>query len=114
MEDEKLRELSKDFLKSNVVYRFISFEGVIKHGFKNGKERKIDLFKRLVTITDNDGNELFNKILDSNHPLIICANLYYKWIYLKKHSKAGYVEYRKLEREKKLVRSQIEEIFQLV
>ena len=71
MEDEKLRELSKDFLKSNVVYRFISFEGVIKHGFKNGKERK-------------------------------------------KHSKAGYVEYRKLEREKKLVRAQIEEIFQLV
>ena len=112
MDDEKLRELSKDFLKSNSVYRFISIDGIIKHRFKNGKERKIDLFKRLVTITDNNGNELFSKVLDSEHPLIKCANLYYKLNYIKKHANT-YGEHIKLEREKNLILSQIEEIFQL-
>ena len=113
MDDEKLRELSKDFLKSNVLYRFISIDGIIKHRFKNGKERKIDLFKRLVTISDNNGNVLFSNVLESEHPLIKCANLYYKFRYLKRHAKVGYMEYRKLEREKNFLLANTEEIFQL-
>ena len=112
MDDEKLRELSKDFLKSNVLYRFISIDGIIKHRFKNGKERKIDLFKRLVTISDNNGNVLFSNVLESEHPLIKCANLYYKLNYIKKHANT-YGEHIKLEREKNFLLANTEEIFQL-
>ena len=78
IENKKLRELSKDFLKSNVVYYSISYEGEIVHKFKNGKTRKIDLFKSNVEMIGNNGKELYSNILNRNHPLMMCAILYYK------------------------------------
>ena len=33
MEDKQLRELSKDFLKKNVIYHSITLEGEIEHRF---------------------------------------------------------------------------------
>ena len=48
MEDKKLRELSKEFLRNNVVSHSINLEGKIMHKFKNGRIRRIDLFKRFV------------------------------------------------------------------
>ena len=52
MEDEKLRELSEDFLKKNVIGFTHNNYGIIIHEFKNGRVRKIDLFKRFVQIID--------------------------------------------------------------
>ena len=114
MEDKKLRELSKEFLRNNVVSHSINLEGKIMHKFKNGRIRRIDLFKRFVQIFDKDNNQLYSNILDDSHPLIKCADLYYKCHYMKKHACVGYLEYLKLEREKKSVLSQIEEIYFLV
>ena len=54
MEDKKLRELSNEFLINNVVSHSINKKGEIKHRFKNGRLRRIDLFKRLVQIFDSD------------------------------------------------------------
>ena len=114
MEDEKLRELSEDFLKKNVIGFTHNNYGIIIHEFKNGRVRKIDLFKRFVQITDNNGKELYSTTFDSSHRLMKCANLYYKFHYLvKKHSK-DYTEIRSLEREKNFILSQIEEIYQLM
>ena len=114
VEDEKLRELSKDLLLDNVVgYSYDSF-GEIIHKFKNGRIRKIDLFKRYVQITDSNGNELYSNILDIKHPLIMCANLYYKLHYLKKHACISDARARSLEREKKFILSQVEEIYLLL
>ena len=113
MEDKQLRELSKDFLKKNVIYHSITLEGEIEHRFTNGRIRKIDLFKRLVKILDSEKNELYSNVLDENHPLIKCAKLYYKCHFIKKNT-VGYVEYLQIEREKRHILSQIEEIYFLV
>ena len=112
MEDKQLRELSKEFLINNVVSHSINKKGEIKHRFKNGRLRRIDLFKRLVQIFDSDKNQLYSSVLNDSHPLIKCANLYYKFHFLKKHG--GYGEYLKLERERKFTLEQIEEIYFLV
>ena len=112
MEDKQLRELSKDFLKKNVIYHSITLEGEIEHRFTDGRIRKIDLFKRLVKIFDSEKNELYSNVLDENHPLIKCAKLYYKHHFMKKISNYG--EHLRIEREKKHILSQIEEIYFLV
>ena len=114
MEDLKLKELSKEFLLSNVVFISCNTNGELFHTFKNGRTRKIFLFQRLVKIIDIYGNELYSKILDSNHPLIRCAELYYKFRFLvKSHCKNFILRTKILELEKKKVLSQIEEIYQL-
>ena len=114
MEDLKLKEHSKEFLLDNVVFISCNIKGELFHTFKNGRTRKIFLFQLLVKIINSDGNELYSKILDDNHPLIRCANLYYKFRYLvKSHSKDFYTRTKMLEGEKKQVLSQIEEIYQL-
>ena len=115
IEETKLRELSQGFLKKNIVYRNVDTRGKIIHKFANGRTRKIDLFKRLVKILDENENELYSNTLESNHPLIICANLYYKFNFLVKcHACAGYFEAKSLEREKKSILSQTEEIYQVL
>lgn len=114
MEDLELRELSKEFLLANVVVISCNIKGELFHTFKNGRTRKIFLFQRLVKIIDSDGKELYSKVLDNNHPLIRCANLYYKFRFLVKyHSKNFILRAKILEMEKKQVLSQIEEIYQL-
>lgn len=114
MEDYQLRELSKEFLRRNVISYSITKDGEILHRFKNERIRRIDKFKRLVQIFDSDNNLLYSKILEESHPLIKCADLYYKCHFIKKHACIGYLEYRRLEREKKYVLAQIEEIYYLV
>ena len=109
MEDKQLRELSKEFLINNVVSHSINKKGEIKHRFKNGRLRRIDLFKRLVQIFDSDQNQLYSSVLNDSHPLIKCADLYYKFHFLKKNG--GYANYLRLERERKLTLEQIEEIY---
>lgn len=42
MEDDKLRELSQDFLIKNIVSSGRSTDGEIIHTFKNGRTRIID------------------------------------------------------------------------
>ena len=112
MEDQKLRELSKDFLKDNVLCHSITPEGEITHKFKNGRIRKIYLFQRLVKILDSEKNELYSNVLDESHPLIKCAKLYYKLHFMKKG--VDYAGYLRIEREKRFILSEIEEIYFLV
>ena len=113
MEDQKLRELSKDFLKDNVLCHSITPEGEITHKFKNGRIRKIYLFQRLVKILDSEKNELYSNVLDESHPLIKCAKLYYKLHFIRKGA-VGYARYLQIEREKRRILSEIEEIYFLV
>ena len=106
MEDVRLRELSKDFLPCNIVHKYMDNIGGIEHKFKNGKTRKIELYKRFVTIIDVDGNELYSTILDGNHPLIKCAKIYYEWCNRK--IGRGYRYHRAFERKRNFTKQQIE------
>ena len=108
MEDPRLRELSKDLIPSNIVHSYMDNIGGLGGKYKNGLTRKINIPKKLVTIIDADGNELYSNILDDNHPLIKCATIYYNWDNRKKRSR--YVSVRAYKRALNFVREQIEAI----
>ena len=106
MEDAKLRELSKDLILSNIVGSYMDNIGGLGNKYKNGLTRKIDIYKRLVTIIDADGNELYSNILDDNHPLIRCATIYYNWDNRKICSR--YASVRAFKRQQNFVKEEIE------
>ena len=106
MEDAKLRELSKDLILSNIVGSYMDNIGGIGYKYKNGLTRLINIHKRLVTIIDADGNELYLNILDANHPLIKCATIYYNWDNRK--IGRGYRYHRAFERKRNFTKQQIE------
>ena len=83
MEDPRLRELSKDLIPSNIIKSYMDNIGGIGYKYKNGLTRLINIHKRLVTIIDADGNELYLNILDDNHPLMKCATIYQESIIYK-------------------------------
>ena len=106
MEDAKLRELSKDLIPSNIVQSYMDNIGGLGHKYKNGLTRNINIHKRLVTIIDANGKELYSNILDDNHPLIKCATIYYNW----DNRKIGrrYASVRAFKRQQNFVREEIE------
>ena len=108
MEDARLRELSKDLIPINIVRSYSDNIGRLGNKYKNGLTRKIDIYKRLVTIIDADGKELYSNILDDNHPLIRCAKVYYNWDNKKKGY--AYSSVRAFKREQNFVREEIEAI----
>ena len=110
MEDPRLRELSKDLIPSNIVHSHMDNIGGLERKYKNGLTRKIDIPKKLVTIIDADGNELYSNILDDNHPLIKCATIYYNWDNRKIGRRYKYVSVQAFKRAQNFVREQIEAI----
>ena len=108
MEDARLRELSKDLIPSNIVHRYMDNVGGLGRKYKNGLTRKIDIPKKLVTIYDANGKELYSNTLDENHPLIKCATIYYNWDNKKKG--IAYSSVRAFKREQNFVREEIEAI----
>ena len=110
MEDARLRELSKDLIPINIVRRYSDNIGRLGNKYKNGLTRKIDIYKRLVTIIDADGNELYLNILDANHPLMKCATIYYNWDNRKIGHRYRYITVRAFKRAQNFVSEQIEAI----
>ena len=110
MEDARLRELSKELIPSNIVHRYMDNVGGLGRKYKNGLTRKIDIPKKLVTIYDANGKELYSNTLDENHPLIKCATIYYNWDNRKIGHRYRYVSVRAFKRAQNFVREQIEAI----
>lgn len=71
----------QDFLLKNIKYKTQNENGDIIHVIKNGKKRIVNAITHEVTIIGGDGKILYKKILDKNHPIIINAIQYYKFIY---------------------------------
>ena len=115
MEDDKLRELSKDFLLKNVVCTAMSIDGgEMEHKFKNGRTRIIDIFKQSVKIIDKDGNLLYHNKLDKKHPLMFNAINYYKLAWVPRKPIITEAAKRRFKRERDSYKIDCEEFYKVI
>lgn len=114
MQEEELKKQMKDFLIENVVSYGKTESGDIFHKFKNGKTRTINIFKRSIEITEENGKLLFSTILDENHPLIVNGKLYYQFYFvLRPKGKIAYLEGKRFLDEFFSKKIECDEIYQL-
>ena len=115
MEDEKLRELSKDFLFKNIILKAETDPGdEIQHKFKNGRTRIINVFKHSVKIIDENGNLLYFKILDIKHPLMHNAICYYNFLNAKHKPIVSLRAFRKYIEERDSQIIECEEFYKII